>query len=144
MLIGQYHTSISSKGRTAVPVKLRGELGQAVIVTRWYESSLALFSISSWEGVQRDILEGASLTGALRGTERFLFGGAYEVEFDEQGRFVVPQTLRQHAGLLSKIVFLGVKDRVEIWDEEGWSKVEKSITKTAEKLIEQVEKERRA
>lgn len=142
MLIGQYHTSISSKGRTAVPTRLRRDLGEVVIVTRWYEGSLALFSISSWEKIQKDILEGASLTGAFRGTERFLFGGAYEAELDEQGRFVIPQTLRIYAGFISKIVFLGIKDRVEIWDEGRWSKLEENITKRAEILIEQVQKEK--
>ena len=143
MLIGQYHTKVSSKGRVPVPAKFRRELGEVVVVTRWFEGSLALFSKSSWDIDQKGILKGAMITSALRATERFLFGGAYEVELDEQGRFVVPQMLREYGSFGAEVVFVGVREKVEVWDRERWEEIEQKITKGAEELMEQLQKERR-
>lgn len=140
MLIGQYYTKINSKGRTALPVKFRKELGEKLIVCRWYENSLALFAQISWERVI-DVAVGESLLiSQTRDTERFLLGGAFEIEPDSQGRIVLPQALRIHAKLGEEVVFIGLKDRVEIWSKGLWEARDREITTGAGKLIEEVQK----
>jgi MraZ protein len=42
---------------------------------------------------------------------------------DKLGRIVVPQYLRQHAGLGSEVIVAGVYDRVEIWDRAAWQRL---------------------
>lgn len=140
MLIGQYHTKVSNKGRTAFPARFRKELGDKIIITRWYEQSLAVFSPDAWEGILDLAVGGSLLTRPVRETERFLLGGAYEEELDLQGRFVIPLALREIAGIKEGIVFVGLKDRVEIWNKSKWEEKEKEITSKAEQLIEDVQR----
>ncbi|MAG59443.1 cell division/cell wall cluster transcriptional repressor MraZ [Candidatus Woesebacteria bacterium] len=140
MLIGQYHTKISSKGRTALPSRFRRYLGRKVVISRWYEGSLAVFSNTAWERVLDKALGEALLTGPTRDTERFLLGGAYEIELDAQGRFVAPGPLRKYAGLEDEVVFIGLRSRVEVWSRNRWKEKEIEVTKNAEKLIEHVQK----
>ncbi len=139
MLIGQYHTKISGKGRTAVPARFREELGEAIVVSRWYEGSLAVFAQKAWERMLEMAVGGSLLTRPTRETERFLLGGAYEIMLDAQGRFVVPPPLREYAHLVNEVVFVGLKDRAEVWNKEDWTAKEADITKRAEKLIEEVQ-----
>lgn len=139
MLIGQYNTKLTDKGRVAIPFRFRNELGENLIVTRWYERSLALFNIESWNKII-DLAVGESLlTTPARETERFLLGGAYEIETDSQGRFIIPQALRTYAQIESEIVFVGLRDRIEMWDKKLWTQKEEEITQKAEELIREVQ-----
>ena len=143
MLLGQYHTILNHKGRTAIPAKFRKVLGQTVIISRWYEKSLAVFSLSSWEKIVNNAVGESFLIRPARETERFLLGGAYEIELDDQGRLVIPTPLREYSKLDEEIVFVGLGERVEVWNKERWQKQEEEITGRAEELIEEVQNIRR-
>ena len=52
--------------------------------------------------------------------QRFFFSGAAEVETDKQGRILIPQHLREYAGLEKDITVTGVSSRAEIWDSQKW------------------------
>jgi MraZ protein len=140
MIIGQYYTKIDNKGRTALPAKFRKELGEELIVCRWYESSLAVFGKKAWINTI-DVAVGESLMIApTRDTERFLLGGAFEIAPDSQGRIILPQALRVYAQLVQDIVFLGLQNRLEIWGKDNWEKREREIISAASELIEEVQK----
>lgn len=142
MLLGQYQTKLTSKNRTAIPAALRKELGEKIIISRWYEKSLAIWSIESWKKILIRILDDSLLTRPARDTERFLLGGAHEMELDKQGRVVLAEPLRVYAQLQSEIVFVGLKDRVEVWSKENWTSQEELIVKDAERLIEELQRGR--
>lgn len=142
MLIGQYHTKVSNKGRTAVPARFRKELGDNIIVTRWYEGPVAIFSQDAWERILNLAVGNSLLTRPTRDTERFLLGSAFEEELDDQGRFVIPQALREYAQVSEDIIFVGLKDRVEIWNKSRWEEKELEVAQKAEELLEEVQKRR--
>ena len=66
-----------------------------------------------------------------RGLQRFFFSGATDVETDKQGRILIPQPLRDHAGLTKDVTFVGVSSRVEIWDTSRWNQVNGELTEEA-------------
>ena len=43
-----------------------------------------------------------------------------EVEFDKAGRLSIPQSLREHAGLVKDCVIMGVNKYMELWDAERY------------------------
>lgn len=139
MLIGQFHTKLTNKDRIAVPVKFRAILGKNLIVCRWYEKSLSIFSPSSWNKVLDLAIGESLLTAPARETERFLLGGAWEIELDNQGRFVLPRELKSYAQIEKEMVFLGLGDRVEIWEANLWRKKDEEIVERAEELIKEVQ-----
>jgi MraZ protein len=62
--------------------------------------------------------------------QRFLVSGAQECAIDRQGRILLPQHLRQHAGLEREVVIAGVGPRIEIWDR---SRLDEEIRRVAER-----------
>ena len=52
---------------------------------------------------------------------RFFIAGATNCELDKQGRILVPQTLREFAGLEKDVVLTGNLNRIEVWSKEKWS-----------------------
>lgn len=138
MLIGSYVQRIDLKGRVALPSRFKKELGLEVILSRWYERSLAVFSKKAWEEMI-SVVTTSVITSPARDTERFLLGGAFEIVLDAQGRFVIPPTLRDHASLkeVKEVVFVGLNKRIEVWSRKNWEEREKRIVERAEELIEE-------
>lgn len=139
MLIGQYIQRIDKKGRTILPAKIKKEIGQTVILSRWYENSLSLFEPLSWNKIIQEATLGLSVSQAARDTQRFLLGGAYELKLDGKGRFLIPCALREFGKFGEEIIFLGLANRIEIWDKKIWEERETKITGEAEKLLERAQ-----
>ena len=76
----------------------------------------------------------------IRETEHFIFASAYEVEVDDQGRVVLPDRLISYSNLGEQVYFLGVGDRLEIWNKEIWDEKEKFVAKEAPAYIEELAK----
>ena len=64
---------------------------------------------------------------------RFFFANAAKCEPDKQGRFLIPTTLRDYAGLRQEVVFIGQAGHAEIWDAEAYDRLEQE-TLTPENL----------
>lgn len=142
MLIGQFIANLGEKHRVSVPKKFREELGSKLIVAKWYENCLVLISQTKWEAFIGKLTgKSAFFTSPVRDTDRFILGSASECETDSLGRIVLPKYLMEYANLKSEVVFLGLLDRIEIWDANEWSKREKLITQSAPNLIETIAKE---
>jgi len=136
--IGHYQTIVDSKGRVAVPVKFKRVLGQKAIITRGYENALMLITPKDWEAVVSQFSNKGLTLGPARATDRFLLGSAFEVEFDSQGRFIIPKYLREYATISQAAIFLGVGNRIEIWSETKWKEYEDYLNKNISQLGEKL------
>ncbi len=140
MLIGEYTHTLDPKKRLAIPARMRKELGDGAVLTRGLNNCLFLYPMRQWEKLTEKLGQLPMGQGDTRSFLRLLFSGAVEVEFDQLGRILVPDFLKEYAGLKQKVTVVGVYDRLEIWDEERWGsykgEVEKNTDMIAEKLGE--------
>lgn len=138
MIVGQYYSKVSSKGRIAFPKKFREQIGDQLVITMGYEGSLIIVPAKSWQTLVESTANTPFIFGSARDTNRFLLGGATEIELDSQGRFVVPPYLREYAKLAEEAVILGLNKYVEVWDKSRWLEHQKylgeHISEIAEKL----------
>lgn len=143
MIIGQYTSKFTKKRRLAIPSKFRNSLGKTFILTRWYENCLVLVSKDEWNLLFNKLIgEVRGLTESVRDTDRFLLAQAYELEPDEQGRVIIPEVLAEFAELKEEVVFLGLGNRVEIWDGLKWREREEYVVKNASNLIDKLTKQK--
>ncbi|SRR5258708_2675517 len=141
MLIGSYIGNLGDKRRTAIPKKFLVELGEKPIVAKWYENCLILVSTEFWEKLLGRLTgETRVLRLGVRDIERFILGSAYETEPDGQGRVIIPEMLAKYANLDKDFVFVGLIDRVEIWNKEIWDKKSMELSKTTKEYIEELGK----
>jgi len=140
MIIGEFRHTIDDKNRLSLPAKFRKEMGKKVVITPGLDSCLFIFTMKEWEKISGRLSAGESslLQADNRGFNRFLLGGAVEAEIDGAGRMLLPGHLREHARLKSNVVFLGVVDRAELWDEESWNAYRKGINENANALAEKL------
>ncbi len=134
MLIGQYQHTIDSKKRLALPVKFRGELGLKVIITKGVENCLVLYTEKEWEVMSEKLGNLPISQGEARSFTRHLLASATEVSIDKLGRILIPDYLKEYAGLSKNVFVCGLSNRLEIWDEAKW----KDYSKNAEKGVEEI------
>ncbi|KKR03112.1 MAG: Protein MraZ [Parcubacteria group bacterium GW2011_GWF2_39_13b] len=140
MLIGEYKHTIDAKKRLAVPAKLRKEIGRGAVLTRGLDNSLALYPAKEWQKMVEKLNQ--LPTGKLdaRGFNRIILAGAVPVETDSLGRILIPDYLKDYAGLKKNVVIAGIYNRLEIWDEEKWEaykkRMEAEVGDMAERLGE--------
>ena len=72
---------------------------QRAMVSKWIDGCLALFPRAAWDELAAKASALPVTSEGARIFQRFLFGAAFEIELDRQGRLVVPAVLRQFAGL---------------------------------------------
>ena len=141
LLIGRYDYSLDPKNRLAVPTKYRETLaqekGRSFYLTSGMDGCLYLFLPAQWEKMLADDLKMFSMPDKEqeRAFKRKFFSEAVEVEPDAQGRILVPQYLKEHAGLRFDVLVQGAGNRAEIWDTKRWAAYEKSTIAPAYKKI---------
>jgi MraZ protein len=140
MLIGEYIHTIDEKNRISMPVKFRKELGKKIIITPGLDSCLFIFTTKEWKKVSSRLSDTNAdlsfLKADQRSFNRYMFGRAAEVEIDSIGRILIPEFLKERIGLKNSAAIIGVKDRVEIWNDKVWSQNQEIVEKQSGALAE--------
>ena len=140
MFIGEFQHNLDTKGRVAIPAKFRAKLSGGAIITRGLDHCLFVFSNKDWETLAQKLIALPLAQANSRAFARLMLAGAMDVEIDKQGRILVPDYLREYAGLKKQTILAGLYNRIEMWDSEAWkeykAKTEASSDEIAEKLSE--------
>lgn len=121
MLIGTYHHQLDQKNRFRIPSKLKEELGQNLVLTIGSGCALELFSEELLTKTVLGKMDDISLFDeTAQKSLRLLLSSAHKLEVDNQGRYLLPQSLKSHSHIIKNIVIIGVGNRVELWSEEEW------------------------
>lgn len=123
---GEYQHNIDAKGRLFIPAKLREDLGKSFIVTKGLDECLFVYSAAAWDVLEEKINQ--LPMSKSRQLQRFFFSSAADCIPDAQGRVLIPQNLREYAGLQKEVTVIGVSGRVEIWDAARWKKFNSDLT----------------
>lgn len=143
MFYGEYVHAIDRKGRLILPAKFReaakAHFVEKFFVTRGLDKCLFMFSEEEWK-TQEGKFKAIPFTQAQARTfNRLYFSGAVEVAPDSQGRLLLPQYLKDFAGIKRDVVIVGVSNRIEIWSKDKWTEFygnsQQSFEEIAEKLL---------
>lgn len=138
MLIGEYNHTVDDKNRVSLPSKFRKEIGKKLVATYGLEGCLFLYPLGEWKKISEEIGKLGMLKSDTREFNRFMFGGAVELEVDTLGRVLIPEHLRDHGALKDKVSFVGVHKRIEMWDDKRWADYKKKVVAGADSLAEKL------
>ncbi len=118
--------SVDAKGRVSLPARMRDNflVGSSihVVAVKSVEDKCAwLYTLKDWERVIEQLQSKPNRNPEFREFLRNFVGNAHPLEVDTSGRILLPQSLREFAGLSKKVVFVGVMNKIEIWNETVWS-----------------------
>lgn len=119
LLNGTYECSLDNRFRMAIPARVRDRFSSGATVGWWFDGCLAVLPTLEWPDlIERTFGEMDVLNDDQRELSRFLLAGSYDQELDRQGRILLPQDLREYAGLGGKVKVVGSREYLEIWDPE--------------------------
>ena len=124
MFLGQYPRNLDPKGRLAIPAGFREQLPTGSVMTLAPDGALRIYPPEQWAGVTENLQLSAATTSNERALVRRMFAVAHQVEYDSQGRVLIPSRLRQEAGITGSAIVAGANNVVEIWSEERWAELE--------------------
>jgi MraZ protein len=122
MFLGEFEHTIDDKGRLSIPAKFRPGLEEGLFVTRGLDRCLVIWDGDSWRTMAERVRDLNPWQGDARRMQRHFFSGAVQAQPDKLGRVVIPQYLREYAGLEDEVVVVGLADRVEVWSRAEWER----------------------
>lgn len=138
MLIGEYKHTLDEKNRISIPSKFRTVLGKKIVITKGLDNCLSMYSLKDWSKIAAQLGELSFTQSDARNFNRFLLASAHEVSIDSVGRVLIPDTLCSFAKIKTKVVFAGMYNRVEIWDESAWTSFNEQVSKNADAIAEKL------
>lgn len=126
-LIGSYECKIDAKGRLALPVSIRKQLGEAeengfVLKRSVFQPCLELYPLSEWNAVMQQV---GKLNRFKQKNNEFIrrfSAGVKPVETDSNGRIQISRDLIAFAGIDKDVVVSAAINIIEIWDKELYEK----------------------
>ncbi|MDP2654020.1 MAG: division/cell wall cluster transcriptional repressor MraZ [Candidatus Omnitrophota bacterium] len=142
MFYGEYQHAIDRKGRLILPARFRDvckEFGiEKFFVTRGLDKCIFMFSADEWRSQEQKFKNLSFTKQESRSFNRLFFSGAVEVAPDRQGRFIIPQYLKDYSQIKRDTVVIGVSNRIEIWDSKLWGEFYNTTNQSFEKIAENV------
>lgn len=125
MFSGLTAVSIDPKGRITIPSQYRDRIlehehGRLVVTIDTEDRCLLMYPQSQWLQILDKLEQLPTFHRASRRIKRLLIGHAVELELDRQGRVLLPQILRDYAGVDKTVMVVGQGKKFELWGENQW------------------------
>jgi MraZ protein len=124
--LGEFEATLDSKGRFLLPAGFKRQIPEGestrFVINRGFEKCLSLYTMQSWQPLYDQISTLNDFDPKVREFRRYFLNGAIIVEPDAAGRLLIPQNLKEYAGLEKDIVLAAAVNKLEIWDKEKYQK----------------------
>ena len=125
LLTGEYQHVIDAKSRVLISNKLRSQIDADEHGSNFYlvlgaNGILCLYPERYFEQIAFSVAPQTAAPDEAVAFERMSFALASKVELDAQGRLLLNERLRKRAGLKDQITLVGVRDHIELWNNEDW------------------------
>jgi MraZ protein len=121
LFVGQFQHSLDAKGRLILPAKFRPEFEHGGHLAPNPDGCVALWTPAEFARKSAEYLEAARRGSPKERHEaRFWATNSADAEFDRQGRFAVPSTIRDYAGLDGEVIIAGNLDHLELWNPTAY------------------------
>jgi MraZ protein len=121
LFLGEYCHNLDKESRLALPARLREAAGErlaaGLCLIRGAERCILAYPCDRLRELVDAVQAEPSISkAAAREFKRALGSRAAVVVPDRQGRILVPDFLRSHAGIDKSVTIVGAVDVIELWD----------------------------
>ena len=122
-IIGTYECKADVKGRVMFPSALKKQLNSVmqegfVIKRSVFNKCLEIHPISEWNIVEQQLASLSSIRNRNREFVRSIVRYASYVQYDKQGRIIIPDNLKIYASIDKEVSIIGMISKIELWSPE--------------------------
>jgi len=126
--------AFDAKGRITVPSEWRVDSFESRLFVLPSSENCVRVYPESWLSDIQEKIKGLKDGDPVRRQVQALASIAQSTTWDQQGRIMVKEKLRQRAGLKKEAVLVGQLTHFEIWDKAVWEKKQAAATTVEEAL----------
>lgn len=125
VLIGEYELTIDDKNRLLVPSEIRKSLdpqrdGEAFILTIGQNRKPWLYPEKYYEQLVSDAQQDITPEEDLLAFDLMNFAMASRIEWDKQGRVLIPDKTLRRTGTGKEVTLIGVRNHLQLWNRDEW------------------------
>jgi MraZ protein len=133
---GQFPTTLDEKGRVSIPARFREGIPDNVLVLSksMFEACIWAFTPENQEKLTESLRNfwNANNNISMTPRQKDMFDHrvnffSCEVELDKTGRIIIPQNLREYAGLTRECMVTSDGVRIEIWDTQRYTEYQQKV-----------------
>ncbi len=142
MFLGEYEYKVDNKGRLPLPPKFRQELMGELVLTKGLEKCIVIYPIEEWRKIANALSARALPSSKFRTMNRAMFGTAFSLTLDAQGRVALPAMLRNGVDIGDRAYVVGTNNFIEVWNPTLWEKEKAAAEEQLWQNIESLEEPR--
>ncbi len=142
MFLGEYEYKVDNKGRLPLPPKFRQELMGELVLTKGLEKCIVIYTVEEWHKVADTLSAKALPSSKVRTMSRAMFGTAFSLSLDGQGRVALPAALRSRVEIGDTAFVVGANNCVEVWNPALWKTEKAAAEEQLWQIIESLEEQR--
>ena len=125
ILYGEHELTIDDKNRLLVPAEVRKLMnserdGDAFFLVIGVNRKPWFYPEKYYETMVAQVPSEITPTSVLLSRDQLLFGMASRLEWDKQGRVLMPDKTLKRTGLGRDVTLIGVRDHLELWNRADW------------------------
>ncbi len=140
MFRGRYDHTVDGKGRTSLPSRFRDVLAASgevrLVVTTGLDPCLVAYPLKEWTAFEDRLSALPQFDPMVANLRRIYVSGAVDCDVDRLGRLLVPQSLREHAGIDREVVWAGMGRHIELWSKARFDALRSEVLSDAEQRTE--------
>lgn len=141
MFNGRYDLKLDPKGRLVLPSKIKGAIpesnGAALMLQMAADRCLKLYPMVEFRKLESQVNALSDHNEETRRLKRSFFTRITEVELDSAGRFLIPKSFQEFAGLDKDVILIGVGSKIEMWSA---NQIEGNVIMDDTEMSQQMEK----
>ncbi|OGO61243.1 MAG: division/cell wall cluster transcriptional repressor MraZ [Chloroflexi bacterium RBG_19FT_COMBO_48_23] len=142
MFLGEYEYKVDNKGRLPLPPKFRQELRGELVLTKGLEKCIVVYPAEEWHKIADTLSSRVVPSSKFRTMNRAMFGTAFSLSLDGQGRIALPSLLHSAAEIGDTAIVVGANNCIEIWNPILWDSEKTKAEEQLWQIIESLEEQR--
>jgi MraZ protein len=139
-LCGNHEVSIDDKNRLLIPAEIRKAInpetdGDALFLVPGINGKPWLYPEKLYEAFALRSVTEINPEEELLAWDHITFAMATRLEWDKQGRILIPEKVFRKSGLQRDVTVIGSKDHVEIWNRPDWERQEQEYERQRAEII---------
>lgn len=141
MFNSQYECKLDLKGRLVLPAKIKAAIpevnGTMLMLQKAADGCLKLYPMIEFRKLENQVNALSDHNEETRKLKRSFFTRITDVDLDNSGRFLIPKSFQEYAGLEKEVVLIGVGSKIEIWSAQ---RLNESVIEDDDIMSAQMEK----
>jgi MraZ protein len=132
LFFGAHDVGIDDKNRMPVPADIRRAIdpetdGEAFFLVPGINQKLWLYPEKYYKSLALQIHSEMAPGEDQIAFDQLNFAMASRVEWDRQGRILIPEKYIRKSGLNKEVTVVGMRDHIEVWNRSDWAVREEEI-----------------